>query len=139
MKPLFWFKVMKGTVCAVIVTFAMLCLFTLVGLKADDPALHVSLYANVSLFIGVFLGGIVSSRGADAPFLNALVCGVTCAILLFLPSLILSEWDADSLLRMALTVVSSVLGAVLTRGREGSSVRRQSAKRRREIAKKYGG
>lgn len=139
MKPLFWFKVISGITVAVLSALALLCLFAFIGLKADDPARNLTLYANIALFLGAFLGGGVSARGADSPLITALVCGGGCAVLVLLPSVVFSQWGADSLLRLALTVAASVLGAVVLRNREGASKRRQSVKRRRAVAKKYGG
>ncbi len=137
MKPLFWFKVIKGVFCAVALTLVLLLLFAFIALRAEDPSRHVALYSNVALFLGCMLGGGISARGAELSLLNSVVCGSVCAILVLLPSVFLSEWGADSLLRLALTVLSSVLGGVLLRDREGRAGKRQSAKRRKAIAKKY--
>lgn len=139
MKPLFWFKVVFGITVAVLSTLALLCLFAFIGLGSDDPARNLTLYANIALFLGVFLGGGISARGTDSPLINALICGGGCAVLVLLPSIVFSQWGADSLLRLVLTVAASLLGAVVLRSREGSTKRRQSIKRRRAVAKKYGG
>ena len=137
MKPLFWFKVIKGVLCAVALTLVLLLLFAFVALRAEDPAKHVALYSNVALFLGCMLGGGISARGAESPILNSVVCGSICAILVLLPSVIFSVWGVDSLLRLALTVLSAILGGILLRDREGRAGKRQSAKRRKAIAKKY--
>lgn len=139
MKPLFWFKVLKGVLCAAVITLVLLCLFAFIGLKSEDPSQHLALYANAALLLGAAVGGGVAARNADAPFISSLLCGVAFAVLLLLPSIVFSEWGAESLLRIALTVAAALLGGIVLRGREGSAVRKQSAKRRKAIAKKYGG
>ena len=137
MKPLFWFKVIKGVFFSTLITLALLSLFAFLGLRAEDPAKHVVLYSNAALFLVCMLGGGMAARGAESPLLNSAVCGAMCAATVLIPSVILSDWGAESLLRLALTVLSSVIGGILLRDRGGRSNRRQSAKRRREIAKKY--
>ena len=138
MKPLFWFKVTKGVICAIIVTFAFLCLFAFLGSRSDDPAKYVALYSNCALFLGCALGGGVAVCGADSKPVHSLICGLACALLVFIPSILFSHWGVDSLLRMVLTVFSALLGGFLLRGREGRTNKRQRVKRRKEIAKKYG-
>ena len=138
MKPLFWFKALKGVLCASVITSVLLCLFAFIGLRSEDPSQHLALYANAALLFGVAVGGGVAARNVDAPFISSLLCGVLSAVLLLLPSIVLSKWGAQSLLRIALTVAASLLGGLVLRGREGNAVRKQSAKKRKAIAKKYG-
>ena len=139
MKPLFWFKVIKGVWFTVLVSGALLCLFTFFSLKMDDPSAFSGLYANVALLVGSFVGGNMAARGEDSGLLSALVCGVICMIIILLPSLMFSSWGADSLLRAVLTVLSSVVGAFIFGRRESRVSGRKSAKKRREIARRYGG
>ena len=125
--------------CAIVATLALVCIFAFVGLRSDDPARFAPVYANIALYLGTVMGGGISSRQSDSPFVCALICGVTCAILVLLPSIILSDWGAESLLRLVFTVVAAIVGAFIFRQKEGGAARKQSAKRRRAIAKKYGG
>ena len=137
MKPLFWFKVIRGVLCAALVTLALLAFFAFLGVRSEDPAKQLALYSNLALFLGCAVGGGISARGAESPLVNSLVCGLICAAFLLIPSLTISVWGADSLLRVALTVLSAIVGGVLFRDRAGKSMKRKSVKRRREIAKKY--
>lgn len=139
MKPLFWFKILKGVLCASAVTLGLICLFAFVGLKSEDPSQYLAVYANVALLLGAVVGGGVAARNADVPFISSLLCGVLLAVLLLLPSVVFSEWGAGSLLRIALTVTASLLGGLVLRGRDGGAAKKRSVKRRKAMAKKYGG
>ena len=137
MKPLFWFKVIIGVTVAIVSALLLLLIFSFIGIRSDDPAKHVALYSNAALFLGVFLGGGASARESDSPRVSAVTCGGICAVLVLIPSLLFSQWEANSLLRVAVTVCAAILGSLLLRGREGATKKRRSVKRRREIAKKY--
>ncbi|MBR2459802.1 MAG: TIGR04086 family membrane protein [Clostridia bacterium] len=137
MKPLFWFKVIKGILFAALVSGALLGIFSFLGLRMDDPSAFATVFANVALFMGAFIGGGVASRGDESGILRALVCGVIYMGLILLPSLLFSSWEADSLLRAVLTVLASVIGALLFRRNRDAGHYKRSAKRRRRIASRY--
>ena len=142
MKPLFWYNVLKGVCVAVCVTLLLIGIFAFVGIKADDPSKYSSFYASVALLVGAACGGIIASKGLENWLIAAVVNGVVCTILVLIPSLIFSDWESDSLLKLVLTVGASVLVAVAVRRRTANgtgSSRRESEKRRRAIAKKYSG
>lgn len=139
MKPLFWFNALKGVVAAILVMLALVCLFAFIGLRSDDPAKFVSVYASVALFVASAIGGALSSRGADKGSISALICGLICSVLVLIPSLIFSEWGAYSLIRLVATVVAALIGAFLFGRKQKDTAKKQSIKRRKEIAKKYGG
>jgi len=138
MKPLFWYGIIKGVAVAVVSTIVLLCAFTLLSLKADDPGKNLSLYANIVLYVAVALGGAVSARKAEKTALSGVVCGLICMILVLLPSIVFSSWGADSLLRAALTVLSALVGAWLTALGGSRRSSRGDARYRKRIAKKYG-
>ena len=138
MKPLFWFKVLKGVASAVLFSCALLCLFTFIGLKMDDPSAFIAVYANVSLFSGALLGGGLASKGSDNWMVNSLISGLIYTGIVLLPSLIVSSWEADSLLRAVLTVVVALCGGAIVQRRTGNSQWRSKSRKRREIARRYG-
>ena len=137
MKPLFLRNMLAGVICAALASVLLLLAFAAISLKMEDPAAMNSLFANIALLVGSFLGGRIAARGEENRALRGLLCGVAVMLAVLMPSLILSGWGADSLLRAALTVLASVLGAVLLRG-ERSGAKRRSAAKRRRINQKYG-
>lgn len=142
MKPLFWYNILKGVLVAAGVTLLLIGIFAFVGIKADDPSKYTSLYASVSLFVGAACGGIIASKGLENWLIAAVVNGVVCSVLVLIPSLIFADWESSSLLKLVLTIASSVIAAVAVHVRaagDAKSSRRESEKRRRAIAKKYSG
>ena len=139
MKPLFWFRVLKGVMCAIALTLTVLGVFAFIGIRSSDPQKHLELYANVALILGVTFGAGMAARGADSTLITALVCGTACALIMLVISICFSKFGASSLLRIVFTIAASLLGGGLMNDSGGRSIKKQSIKRRRAIAKKYGG
>lgn len=134
MKPLFWCRVAVGVAVAVVSSFGMLCLFTLICLRMDDPSRLNAVFSRIALFVGAFLGGRITAKGSQNAALSGIVCGACYALLVLIPSVILSSWGAKSLLWALLTVVSSLIGARSFRGDRVKS----GYRKRREASKRYG-
>lgn len=135
MKPLFWRMTAIGAAVAVISSLAMLCLFTVICLRMEDPSRSSGVLSRLALLFGAFLGGRVAASGSQSAALSGVTCGACYMLVVLMPSVIFSEWGATSLLWACLTVVFSLLGACVLRGRRYG---KSSYRRRHEANKKYG-
>lgn len=135
MKPLFLKETLKGLLSALLIWGVLLTLFSLISLKFEDPDKLLSLFSNIALFAGALFGGRIASRDSENKLLTGLITGCAVMLPVLLVSLIISDWGASSLLRLALTVAAVILGAISRRSTEKAP---SSGKRRKEMAKKYG-
>ncbi len=134
MKPLF-FNAVKGLAIFALCSVSLIFILCFIAIQFDDPEQLVLIFSNIALFLSAFLGGRFSVGKNGKKFISGLIVGIFGALIILLLSLILSSFDAVSFLRMALTVLVSVLGALSKK-----SVEKQpsSAKKRKNIAKRYG-
>ena len=135
MRSLFWRRILLGVAAAALASGLLLCIFAVISLRMNDPVKLNGVFANAALIFGAFLGGRVATVREEGRLVNGLVCGALFALAVLLPSLILSEWSSASLLRVVITVISALTGAILfRRGRSRLSARGA----RKRLKKRYG-
>ncbi len=134
MKPLF-FSTLKGLTVFAISAVSLLLILCFIALRLDDPASLSFIFSNAALVLSAFLGGRFSVNSENSRFLSGLTAGLSGMLIILLISLIISAFDGGSFLRMALTVLLFVLGALSKRGGEKP---RASTRKRKNIAKRYG-
>ena len=133
MKPLF-FSTLKALTVFAASAAALLLMLCFIALRLDDPASLIFVFSNIALILSAFLGGRFSVNSENARFLSGLIAGLCGTVIILLISLINSSFDGVSFLRMALTVLLFVLGA-LSKG--NGEKPHASAKKRKNKAKRY--
>lgn len=133
MKPLF-FNVIKGLAVFGLCAVALLLLFSFIALKTEDPQSYAFAFGNAALILSAFIGGRFSVTPTVSRLLSGVVSGLVSMTVILLISLITSSLGSGSFLKMALTVLLFVLGALSKRGEVKHF---SSAKKRKSIAKKY--
>ena len=133
MKPLF-FNLLKGLAVFSLCSAILLLSLCFIAEKTSDPTQYVSVFSNATLFLSAFIGGRATAS-ENSRLLSGLIFGLCATLILFLVSLITSSVDSISAVRMLLTVLLSILGALSKKSRPAL---RSSAKKRKNIAKRYG-
>ncbi len=134
MKPLF-FSILKGLVVFAASAASLLLILCFIALRLEDPESLTPVFSNVALILSAFLGGRFSVNAVNGRFISGLIAGTCGMLIILLVSLVTSSFDGGSFLRMALTVLLFVLGALVKSDGEKS---RASARKRKNIARRYG-
>ncbi len=134
MKPLF-FSTLRGLTVFAISAASLLLILCFIALRLEDPASLILVFSNVALILSAFLGGRFSVSSENGRFLSGLTAGLSGMLIILLVSLITSSFDGGSFLRMALTVLLFILGAL---SKSGGEKPRASARKRKNIARRYG-
>ncbi len=134
MKLIFFRKVFIGIIAGGISSAIMLLIFTAVLSGQEDPSKLMSAFSLVSLITGAIVCGKIATIGVDNKLVQGLAAGVVFAIAVLLPSVIISDFDAFSILKMLMTVALALVGAML--GKK-SAVKAASAKRRKNVMRRY--
>ena len=134
MKPLF-FNTLKGLTVFLLSAALLLTLLCFIALRFEEPSALVFVFSNVALLLSAFLGGRFSVNTENGRLLSGLILGVTATLIILLVSLIQSSFDGSSFLRMALTVLLAILGALSRKTRTKAP---SSSRKRKSIAARYG-
>lgn len=134
MRLLSFRKVFKATVAFTVISAILIAISAFIISKLDDPSSVVSLTSLLILGVAAVTAGKISSFGCTNKFVQGLVTGLTvCAILITL-SAIFSGYDGMSLLKIFITPVLCVIGAIIGKG---NSEQRNLRNRRAKIMRKY--
>lgn len=133
MKPLF-FNTLKGLAVFAASAALLLLLLCLVAIRFEEPSSLVPVFSGAALLLSAFLCGRASASEKYNRILSGLISGLAAMLLILLITLVFSSLDVDAPLRMALTVLISVLGAVSKKS--GEKVK-GSARKRKNIQKRY--
>lgn len=131
---IFFKKLLTGFIVGAAACALLLLIFALILSNQADPSKNSGLFALISLVIGSFLGGKVSVIGVEKRALQGLSFGVLFSLFMLLMSVFFTSFDASSLLKILITVVSAFMGAMI--GRAGNG-KRSSNKRMKSVIKRY--
>lgn len=134
MRLIFFKKLFFALLIGAITSCVLLLIFSVILSGRDDPNKLLNVFSLVSLLAGAFVCGKVSTLGLEERALQGLLSGVGFALLVLLPSVLLSDFEASSLLKMLATVLLAFVGAML--GGKGAS-RVRSSKKRKSVVKRY--
>lgn len=133
MKPLF-FNVIKGLAVFCLCVTVLLFSFCFIALKTENPARYTLIFANAALLLSAFIGGRFSSGNEVSRLVSGIAAGLASMLIILLISLITSSFDSGSFLRMTLTVLIFILGAL---SKNSGTRTKLSARKRKSIAKRY--
>lgn len=131
---IFFKKLFSGFIVGAAVCALLLLIFALILSKQADPSKNSGLFAIISLVVGSFLGGKVSALNVEKKALQGLSFGVLFSLFILLMSVFFTSFDASSLLKILITVISAFMGAMIGRRENGS---RSSNKRMKSVIKRY--
>jgi putative membrane protein (TIGR04086 family) len=134
MRLIFFKKIFFALLIGAITCGVLLLAFSAVLSRQDDPSKLLNVFSLVSLLVGAFVCGKVSTLGLEEKALQGLFSGVGFVLLVLLPSVLLSDFGASSLLKMLATVLLAFVGAML--GGNGTN-RVRSSKKRKSVVKRY--
>ena len=134
MRLIFFKKLLSGLAFGAAICATLLLIFALILSKQVDPSKNSNLFALISLVMGSFLGGKIATLGVEKRALQGLTFGVLFSALILLISVFLSSFDASSLLKMLITLVSAFMGAMI--GKNANN-KRSSSKRMKSVIKRY--
>ncbi len=123
-----------SVITAVLSWAALLAILAFILTKTEDPSKFTKIGSYAALLIGSLISGRFASRESENRLLTASITGIFTALPLFLSSIILSNWGAQTLLMLVLCVLCVILGFL---SKKPESTARSSAKKRKMIAKKY--
>lgn len=136
MRLIFFRKLIVGVLLGAAVSAAMLLIFSLVLSGQDDPSKLMTVFSLVSLAVGAFVCGKTATIGLENKMLQGVASGVMLALVILLPSVLLSSFDSFSFLKMLATVVLAFAGAMIGKKNAGTVY---SARRRKGVIKRYAG
>lgn len=136
MRLIFFRKLIVGVLLGAAVSAAMLLIFSLVLSGQDDPSKLMTAFSLVSLAVGAFVCGKTATIGLENKMLQGVASGVMLALVILLPSVLLSSFDSFSFLKMLATVVLAFAGAMIGKKNAGTVY---SARRRKGVIKRYAG
>ncbi len=134
MKPSFVKTVLSTLVIATIIWGGLLLIASTILMQTENPAKYFELCANVIIYLGALFAGRLSYKYDDRELLCSALKGVVLAAAITLPMLLISEWGASSLLRIALVFLCTFIGSA---ARKPQSNSRNVAKKRKNIARRY--
>lgn len=134
MKLIFFRKIIIGILAGTITSAVLLLVFSAILSGQDDPSLLTGVFSVVSLLAGAIVCGKISTIGLERKLIQGLAAGVAFTLAVLLPSVILSDFSGASLIKMLITVVLAVTGAMI--GKK-STAKAASAKRRKNVMKRY--
>ncbi len=114
------FCTILGSCCAIGILFLLLALFSCISLAAKNPHKYLSPLSFFAIYTSTFFGGFIATKKNSGR--DALLCGsltgltsalLLCLIFLALGALLGTQSTPLSWLFRALSIVSSVLGALL--------------------------
>lgn len=134
MKLIFFRKLIFGIIIGALSSLILMLISAAILSETDDPSKNITLFSRISLLTGAFICGKVASIGLEKKLFQGLLSGISFALLVLLPSLILSSLGFSSLIDMLLTLVLAFAGAMI--GAKRSSAPSSSA-RRKNVIKRY--
>lgn len=134
MRLIFFKKLFLALLVGAITCSVLLLVFSAILSRQDDPSKLLDVFSVASLLVGAFVCGKMSTLGLEEKALQGILSGVCFALLVLLPSVLLSDFGAGSLLKLLTTVIIAFLGAMLG-GKSGGRVR--SSKKRKNVVKRY--
>ncbi len=134
MKLIFFRKIFIGIIVGAAVSLVLLLLFSAVLSGQDDPTKLMGAFSVISLLAGAFVCGKAATAGLDARVAQGLAAGMFFAVLWLLPSVLISDFDSFSVLKMLAVVIVAFAGAMLYK-RNGT--KSTSSRARRNVVKRY--
>ena len=134
MRLIFFRKIFFGMIVGALVSLVLLLIFSLILSGQDDPSKLMTAFSLISLIAGSIACGKAATLGLEAKAPQGAATGVAFALLVLLPSVILSDFSAFSILKMLLVVVLTFAGAML--GTKNARNLR-SSKKRKNVVKRY--
>ena len=132
MKPLF-FGTLKGLIFFIISAVTLLTVFTFIALRLDDPAKTVTVFSNAALLISAFISGRISVNADGRKLIYGICTSLADTLVILAASFLFSGLSDSALLRIFLTALLSVLGALSKK----NAVRDFSTKKRKSNLKRY--
>lgn len=134
MKLIFFRKIALGILSGIVISAAFLLIFALVLSKQEDPKKSFELLSFIALAVSSAAAGKVSTLGIENKLVQALVSALAFSVLVLIASLLFSELNSSSLLKMLLTALLTFTGAMIgKRNHLGVS----GTKRRKAVLKRY--
>ena len=127
-------KIFIGVIFGALTSVTLLLVFALILSRLEDPKSLTAVFSLIAMSVGALVCGKVSTLGIERKALQGIFAGLVFIAVILLPSLILSEFEMLSLLKMLLCLVFAFTGAMV--GRKGTGMV-ASSKRRRSVMKRY--
>ena len=134
MKLIFFKKIFAGLIAGAIACILMLLLFSAVLSKQKDPNELMSVFSLIPLIAGALVCGKIATLGLDSRALQGLIAGVFFTVAVLLPSVLVSDFDSMSLVKMLITLVCCFAGATVYKKGNTKSA---SSKARKNVLKRY--
>jgi putative membrane protein (TIGR04086 family) len=134
MKLLFFKRIFLGVITGAATLLLMLLLSAAFLSSRDDPLRNLSIFAEISLILGAFVCGKISTLGLESRAVQGASAALAFTLAVLLPSLIASSFGAGSYISMILTPISAFTGAMI--GRKKNDHRPAVAKRK-NVMKRY--
>ena len=134
MRLIFFRKIFLGLIVGALTSTVLLLIFSLILSGQDDPSKLMTVFSVISLIAGAMICGKVSTLGVESKAAQGAVAGVGFALLVLLPSVILSDFSAFSILKMLMVVVMAFVGAMIGT-KNTSSI--SSSKKRKNVVRRY--
>ena len=133
MKLLFFKRIFLGVLLGAAAVFLILLSAAAFLSTRDDPTKNLSLFSEISLLMGAFVCGKVSTHGLEAKAVQGAAAALVFTLAVLLPSLVLSSFGTGSLISMLLTPVSAFTGAMFNRKKSAG----HTVGRRKNVIKRY--
>jgi putative membrane protein (TIGR04086 family) len=134
MRLIFFKKLFLALLIGAITCSVLLLVFSAILSRQADPSKLLEAFSLVSLIVGAFVCGKTSTLGLEEKALQGILSGVCFALLVLLPSVLLSDFGTGSLLKLIVTVIIAFAGAMLG-GKNATNTR--STKKRKNAVKRY--
>ena len=134
MKLLFFKKILIGCLLGLISVTVLLFILSAILSTGEDPIANLSLFSQIPLIVGSIVAGKVSTLGLQSKLLQGLLTGMIFALILIIPSAIISSFTSLSALRIVCTVIFAIAGAFI--GKKHPKLSSTNA-RRKAVIKRY--
>ena len=107
MKPSFFKSIFLSLIFTILFLVILLLTSALILSKLNDPEKYTDLFSNISLFVSIFIGGVILNKKETNNFVISSLFSLTISGILLIISSLYKSFDEISIIKIILVFIIS--------------------------------